>query len=83
MKPHLDSDESDAFERGTKQMFVLGKAEVPGDELESFDLRPVLRPECNAPRKPRLDTEDLNSYPAYLRVEDNGSGPDCLERPWR
>ncbi|WP_437052257.1 hypothetical protein [Streptomyces sp. enrichment culture] len=41
----------------------------------------MLNPDENDPRKPQLDTEDLDVYPVYLRVVDAGTAPNwCLER---
>ncbi|WP_328492638.1 hypothetical protein OHS59_07715 [Streptomyces sp. NBC_00414] len=53
-----------------------------GEESSDYDSPlTVEEPELNDPRKPQLDTEDLDLYPVYLRVVDAGSvSPWCLER---
>ncbi|WP_333745060.1 hypothetical protein [Streptomyces ardesiacus] len=57
------------FKRGAKFSYILGK-----------DAN-VLNPDYNDPRKPALDTDDLDRYPVYIRLEPEGDNPAwCLER---
>jgi hypothetical protein len=64
----LDST-ADDFQKGATQTFVLG---ADGN---------VLNPATNDPRRPQLDTGELQLFPAYLRIEPSGAEPDwCLER---
>lgn len=64
----LDSSGND-FEQGSTFTYVLGEGAN------------VLNGEYNDPRKPQLDTDDLDRYPAYIRFEPAGSNPAwCLER---
>ncbi|MFH8236838.1 hypothetical protein ACSLFT_05315 [Streptomyces sp. G6] len=59
----------DDFKQGSKFSFVLGE-----------DAN-VLKPDYNDPRKPALDTDDLDRYPVYIRLEPEGDGPAwCVER---
>ncbi|WP_031073119.1 hypothetical protein [Streptomyces sp. NRRL S-118] len=65
---NLDSD-SDDFERGAQFTYVLGE----GSNVKNS--------EYNDPRKPQLDTDDLDRYPAYIRFVSAGQYPGwCLER---
>ncbi|MFD7992623.1 hypothetical protein [Streptomyces mexicanus] len=64
----LDSSNND-FEQGQTFTYVLGEGAN------------VLEPDYNDPRKPQLDTDDLDRYPAYIRFEPEGKYPAwCLER---
>jgi len=63
-----DSSRND-FEAGDNYTFVFG------------DGTNVLDPSRNDPRLPRLDTDDLDRYPIYLRFEGVDNDDDwCLER---
>ncbi|WP_030565622.1 hypothetical protein [Streptomyces aureocirculatus] len=43
----------------------------------------VTSPEYNDPRKPQLDTDDLDRYPVYIRLEEEGDNPAwCLEQAY-
>ncbi len=67
---------ADDFEKGSIRTYRLGD----GTNVKS--------PELNDPRKPQLDTRDLNKnptesdplqnykFPVYIRFEPSGSGPD-------
>lgn len=56
---------------GDDWTFVLGE----GSNVE--------HPARNDPRKPQLDTDDLDRYPVYIRFEPAGAHPSwCLERAW-
>lgn len=60
---------ADDFRQGVAQTFIMGEEST------------VERGDLNDPRRPQLDTEDLNRYPVYLRYVPLGGGPDwCLER---
>jgi len=58
---HLDTS-ADDFERGSSHEYVLG---------EGSD---VVNPAVNDPRKQVLLTEDVESFPIYVRFEPNDGG---------
>ena len=58
---HLDTS-SDDFERGSSRLYVLG---VGSDVVNSA---------VNDPRKQFMQTEDVESFPIYVRFEPNDSG---------
>lgn len=68
----LSADGTDGgTERGDNWTFVLGEDSN------------VENPCHNDPRRPQLDTDDLDRYPTYLRLEPAGHHPAwCLERVW-
>ncbi|MER6046321.1 hypothetical protein K2224_17680 [Streptomyces sp. BHT-5-2] len=63
------SSGGDDFETGSEFTYILG------------DDSNVAEAEVNDPRRPELDTDDLDRYPAYIRLEPEGTTPEwCLER---
>ena len=58
---HLDTS-ADDFERGSSHQYVLGAG---GD---------VVNPAVNDPRKQFLQTDEVESFPIYVRFEPNNSG---------
>ena len=58
---HLDTS-ADDFEHGSSHEYVLGA----GSD--------VVNPAVNDPRKQSLQTEDVESFPIYVRFEPNNSG---------
>ena len=58
---HLDTS-ADDFERGSSHLYVLG------------DGSDVVNPAVNDPRKQFMQTEDVESFPIYVRFEPNDSG---------
>ena len=58
---HLDTS-ADDFERGSSHEYVLGAG------------ADVVNPAVNDPRKQFLQTEDVESFPIYVRFEPNNSG---------
>ena len=58
---HLDTS-ADDFEHGSSHEYVLGA----GSD--------VVNPAVNDPRKQFLQTEDVESFPIYVRFEPNNSG---------
>jgi hypothetical protein len=58
---HLDTS-ADDFERGSSHDYVLG---------EGSD---VVNPAVNDPRKQFVQTEEVESFPIYVRFEPNNSG---------
>ncbi|MER7702340.1 hypothetical protein ABTX81_05510 [Kitasatospora sp. NPDC097605] len=65
------ADTSAGLERGDNWTFVLGEDSN------------VENPSRNDPRRPQLDTDDLDRFPTYLRLEPDGHRPAwCLERVW-
>ena len=60
---HIDATGPD-FGVDEDRIYILGKGAN------------VLDAGLNDPRKPQLDTSDLSKFPAYLRFEPTGSGPD-------
>ncbi|MFG1808153.1 hypothetical protein [Streptomyces sp. NPDC049040] len=58
----------DDFEPAATDIFTFGE---DGD---------VLAPDVNDPRRPQLDTADLDRHPVYIRF--TGSDGWCLERAW-
>ncbi|MFF3959722.1 hypothetical protein ACFYY1_42145 [Streptomyces sp. NPDC001890] len=66
----IDSDRND-FEPGDNYTYIFG---------EGANVREAGR---NDPRFPRLDTDDLERYPVYVRYEQPASNAEeiwCLER---
>ncbi|CAL9672915.1 hypothetical protein SUDANB105_07648 [Streptomyces sp. enrichment culture] len=70
---NLDPD-GDDFEADANQILVPGRQEESSGSVD-FTVAPVLNPDENDPRKPRLDTEDFDLYPVHLRVVDAGTAP--------
>ncbi|MEU6394410.1 hypothetical protein [Streptomyces sp. NPDC046939] len=65
---HVDASRDD-FEPGDNYTYVFG------------DGTNVLDPDRNDPRLPRLDTDDLDRYPVYLRFAGKDNDDDwCVER---
>lgn len=58
---HLDTSDDD-FEHGSSHEYVLGA----GSD--------IVNPAVNDPRKQALLTEDVESFPIYVRFEPNNSG---------
>ena len=58
---HLDTS-ADDFEHGSSHEYVLGA----GSD--------IVNPAVNDPRKQSLQTEDVESFPIYVRFEPNNSG---------
>ena len=58
---HLDTSDDD-FEHGSGHEYVLGAG------------TDVVNPAVNDPRKQVLQTEDVESFPIYVRFEPNNSG---------
>src|SRR5512133_3078802 len=58
---HLDTS-ADDFERGSSRLYGLG---IGSD---------VVNPAVNDPRKQFMHTEDVESFPIYVRFEPNDSG---------
>ncbi|MEU2655978.1 hypothetical protein ABZ615_11700 [Streptomyces sp. NPDC007325] len=76
----LDSGSGNDFEQGVNTCFVLGRQDK-SDAHDHFTVVPVVKAEYNDPRKPQLDTDDLDHYPIYIRMEEQGSAPGwCVER---
>ncbi|MFJ4840187.1 hypothetical protein [Streptomyces sp. NPDC088746] len=76
----LDSGSGSDFVQGAKTCFVLGEQNTHSDPDSSFTDVTVNDAEWNDPRKPQLDTEDLD-YPAYIRFVKSGDNPPwCIER---
>ncbi|MCF2125979.1 hypothetical protein L1I79_05940 [Strepomyces sp. STD 3.1] len=72
---------NDYFTQGAKTCFVLGEQGGSDDGEPGFTNVPVSDAEYNDPRKPQLDTEDLDLAPAYIRFAKAGSNPPwCVER---
>ncbi|MGW0189353.1 hypothetical protein ACWDV7_26815 [Streptomyces sp. NPDC003362] len=67
-----------AMAPSTVQRLLGGRASrLAADRARGIGPRPVV----NVPRKPQLDTEDLDVYPVHLRVVDAGTAPNwCLKR---
>ncbi|WP_241844965.1 hypothetical protein [Streptomyces silvensis] len=60
---------TDRIARNGDNQFVLGE----GGNVANAD--------HNDPRRPQLDTADLDRYPAYIRLRDEGGDPGwCLEQ---
>ncbi|MER7057894.1 hypothetical protein [Streptomyces sp. NPDC000351] len=79
----LDSGSGSDYAQGAKTCFILGEdgsSQNDGGESGFTDVT-VRNAEYNDPRKPQLDTEDLNISPAYIRFAGSGSVQYwCLER---
>ncbi|WHM31082.1 hypothetical protein OH540_13910 [Streptomyces sp. BPPL-273] len=79
----LDSGSGDDYAVGAKTCFILGEeggSANDGGETGFTDVT-VRNAEYNDPRKPQLDTEDLDLAPAYIRFAGSGGVQYwCLER---
>ncbi|MFC9506184.1 hypothetical protein [Streptomyces sp. NPDC057002] len=66
----LTTGDNGDFEKGAKTCFIMGE-----ENTEDADIRvaPVQKAEYNDPRKPQLLDEDLDLYPAYIRMDTSGS----------
>lgn len=62
---HLDSAVDD-FETGSDRTYIMGVGAGEGSTINHVNQ--------NDPRSPQLDTQDLNHFPVYIRIEPQNDG---------